>query len=131
MARGSDFTAQGELKPGSSVVHLDRPRAEALASGLAESTFEIRSVESKPYRRAPYAPFRTTTLQQEASRKPGYGASRTMSVAQRLYENGFITYMRTDSITLSESAIGAAREQVRELFGSEYLPDKPRTTSRR
>ncbi|HSE70237.1 MAG TPA: DNA topoisomerase, partial [Nocardioidaceae bacterium] len=94
VARGSDFTAQGELKPGSSVVHLDRPRAEALASGLAESTFAIRSVESKPYRRAPYAPFRTTTLQQEASRKLGYGASRTMSVAQRLYENGFITYMR-------------------------------------
>ena len=84
-------------------------------------------MESKPYRRAPYAPFRTTTLQQEASRKLGYGASRTMSVAQRLYENGFITYMRTDSITLSESAIGAAREQVRELYGPEYLPDKPRT----
>jgi DNA topoisomerase-1 len=107
-------------------VHLDRARAEALAAGLHESTFEIRSVESKPYRRSPYAPFRTTTLQQEASRKLGYGASRTMQVAQRLYENGFITYMRTDSITLSESAIAAAREQVRELFGSEYLPDKPR-----
>ncbi len=127
VARGSDFTAQGELKPGSSVVHLDRARAEALANGLAEATFEIRSVESKPYKRSPYAPFRTTTLQQEASRKLGYGASRTMSIAQRLYENGFITYMRTDSITLSESAIAAAREQVRELYGSEYLPDQPRT----
>ena len=127
VARGSDFTAQGEVKPGASVMHLDRTRAEALAAALHESTFEIRSVESKPYRRSPYAPFRTTTLQQEASRKLGYGASRTMQVAQRLYENGFITYMRTDSITLSGSAIGAAREQVRELFGAEYLPDKPRT----
>jgi DNA topoisomerase-1 len=127
VARGSDFTAQGELKPGVSVVHLDRARAEALTAALDDTAFEIRSVESKPYRRSPYAPFRTTTLQQEASRKLGYGASRTMSIAQRLYENGFITYMRTDSVTLSESAVGAARDQVRELYGSEYLPDKPRT----
>jgi DNA topoisomerase-1 len=134
VARGSDFTAQGELKASTGsangeakVVHLDRARAEALARGLDEATFEVRSVESKPYTRKPYAPFRTTTLQQEASRKLGYGASRTMSIAQRLYENGFITYMRTDSVTLSESAVGAAREQVRELFGQEYLPDQPRT----
>src|SRR6185312_12731166 len=89
--------------------------------------FEIRSVESKPYRRSPYAPFRTTTLQQEASRKLGFGASRTMSVAQRLYENGFITYMRTDSITLSSTAVSAARAQARELYGAEYVPDQPRT----
>ena len=132
VARGSDFTAQGELKvsTGSTtrgVVHLDRARAETLVAGLHDSEFEIRSVESKPYRRSPYAPFRTTTLQQEASRKLGYGASRTMSIAQRLYENGFITYMRTDSITLSESAVNAAREQVRELYGADYLPDKART----
>ena len=127
VASGKDFTAQGELKPGATVVHLDRSRAEGLAAALHESTFEIRSVESKPYRRSPYAPFRTTTMQQEASRKFGFGASRTMQVAQRLYENGFITYMRTDSITLSGSAIGAARDQVRELYGAEYLPDKPRT----
>ncbi|HET8603812.1 MAG TPA: DNA topoisomerase, partial [Marmoricola sp.] len=73
-----------------------------------------------------YAPFRTTTLQQEASRKLGMSASVTMSVAQRLYENGFITYMRTDSTTLSETAIGAAREQARQLYGAEYLPDQPR-----
>ena len=78
----------------------------------------MTSVESKPYRRQPYAPFRTTTLQQEASRKLGYGAARTMQVAQRLYEEGFITYMRTDSITLSETAIAAARAQVRELYGA-------------
>ncbi|HEU4514562.1 MAG TPA: type I DNA topoisomerase, partial [Nocardioidaceae bacterium] len=127
VARGSDFTSLGQLKDGAQVVHLDRPRAEALVDGLRDTSFQVRSVEAKPYRRSPYAPFRTTTLQQEASRKLGYGASRTMSIAQRLYENGFITYMRTDSITLSESAIAAAREQVRELFGSEYLPDRPRT----
>ncbi len=87
----------------------------------------VRSVEAKPYRRSPYAPFRTTTLQQEASRKLGMSASVTMSVAQRLYENGFITYMRTDSTTLSGGAVQAARSQVRELYGAEYLPDSPRT----
>ena len=127
VARGSDFTALGELKPGSSVVHLDRARAEALVTGLENTSFEIRSVEAKPYRRQPYAPFRTTTLQQEASRKLGYSASTTMSIAQRLYENGFITYMRTDSTTLSETAVAAARAQARELYGPEYVPDKPRT----
>jgi DNA topoisomerase I len=127
VARGSDFTPQGALKDGSQVVHLDRSRAEALTTALRDTAFDVRSVEAKPYRRAPYAPFRTTTLQQEASRKLGYTASRTMSGAQRLYENGFITYMRTDSVTLSGTAIDAAREQVRELYGAEYLPDKPRT----
>jgi len=132
VARGSDFNSLGELKsgPGKSdagVAHLDRSKAEALVSALGDTSFEIRSVESKPYRRSPYAPFRTTTLQQEASRKLGFGASRTMGVAQRLYENGFITYMRTDSITLSDSAISAARSQVRDLYGAEFLPDKPRT----
>src|SRR3954468_12558903 len=80
VARGSDFTSLGELKPGVQVVHLDRARAEALAAGLSETTFDVRSVEAKPYRRQPYAPFRTTTLQQEASRKLGWGASRTMSI---------------------------------------------------
>src|SRR6478736_6492361 len=130
VARGSDFTAQGQLKQSAEsqgVVHLDRSRAEALAAGLSDTTFEVRSVEAKPYRRQPYAPFRTTTLQQEASRKLGYGASRTMSVAQRLYENGFITYMRTDSVTLSSTAVSAARAQARELYGAEYVPDQPRT----
>ncbi|HEX2161017.1 MAG TPA: type I DNA topoisomerase, partial [Thermoleophilaceae bacterium] len=127
VAQGRDFAPTGELKSGSGVVHLDGDRAGALATGLRDRTFAVRSVESKPYKRSPYAPFRTTTLQQEASRKLGYGASRTMQVAQRLYENGFITYMRTDSVTLSETAIAAARDQVRELFGSEYLPEAPRT----
>ena len=85
----------------------------------------MSSVERKPYRRSPYAPFRTTTLQQEASRKLGFSAKYTMSVAQRLYENGYITYMRTDSITLSQTAIDAARNQARELYGAEYVPDAP------
>ncbi|NYG58966.1 DNA topoisomerase-1 [Nocardioides daedukensis] len=129
VARGSDFNDDGQLKASAEgkVVHLDRNRAEALAAALQDTTYDVRSVESKPYKRSPYAPFRTTTLQQEASRKLGMSASVTMSVAQRLYENGFITYMRTDSTTLSGAAIGAARDQVRELYGSEYLPDTPRS----
>ncbi|CAA9333534.1 MAG: DNA topoisomerase I [uncultured Nocardioidaceae bacterium] len=129
VARGGDFDAQGRLRAGAAtkVVHLDRQRAEALTTSLRDTPFAIRSVEAKPYRRSPYAPFRTTTMQQESSRKLGFGASRTMSVAQRLYENGLITYMRTDSVTLSSAAVGSAREQVRELYGAEYLPEKPRT----
>jgi DNA topoisomerase-1 len=127
VARGSDFGADGELKANAKVVHLTKTRAEALADALHDTDFTVRSVESRPYTRKPYAPFRTTTLQQEASRKLGYGASRTMSVAQRLYENGHITYMRTDSTTLSETAVRAARNQARDLYGPEYLPDAPRT----
>jgi DNA topoisomerase-1 len=127
VARGSDFLDTGALKPGAQVVHVDQARAEALVEALHDTAFTVRSVESKPYTRSPYAPFRTTTMQQEASRKLGYSASRTMSVAQRLYENGYITYMRTDSTTLSETAIAAARDQARELYGAEYLPDAPRT----
>jgi len=126
VASGRDFGPDGLVKS-DKVVHLDRQRADALVAGLHDTDFEIRSVEAKPYRRSPYAPFRTTTLQQEASRKLGFGASSTMSVAQRLYENGFITYMRTDSTTLSGTAVNAARAQVRELYGAEYLPDAPRT----
>ena len=129
VARGSDFGQDGQLKGAANIVHLDQARAEALAQGLRETRYDVRSVESKPYRRSPYAPFRTTTLQQEASRKLGFTASSTMSVAQRLYENGFITYMRTDSTTLSGAAIGAARDQVRELYGAEYVPDSPRVYS--
>jgi DNA topoisomerase-1 len=126
VARGSDFGQDGELKDKSKVVHLTKSRAEALADALHDTTFQVRSVESRPYTRRPYAPFRTTTLQQEASRKLGFSASSTMSVAQRLYENGFITYMRTDSTTLSETAISAARSQARDLYGAEYVPEAPR-----
>jgi DNA topoisomerase-1 len=126
VARGSDFGQDGVLKK-DGIVHLDRARAEALAVALQDTTYDVRSVESKPYRRSPYAPFRTTTLQQEAGRKLGMSSSVTMSVAQRLYEGGYITYMRTDSTTLSGTAVTAARAQVRELYGAEYLPDAPRT----
>ena len=98
----------------------------ALAQRLESAAFAVSSVERKPYRRSPYAPFRTTTLQQEASRKLGFSAKHTMSVAQRLYENGYITYMRTDSVTLSQTAISAARKQASELYGSNYVPDAPR-----
>ncbi|MGE9695079.1 type I DNA topoisomerase [Streptomyces sp. NRRL F-5630] len=125
VAQGRDFDASGRLK--SDVLHLDEQAARTLAAALAEASFAVRSVESKPYRRSPYAPFRTTTLQQEASRKLGFGAKATMQVAQKLYENGFITYMRTDSTTLSDTAISAARAQVTQLYGADYLPDKPRT----
>ena len=127
VASGRDFDSLGRLKPGSvQVLHLDETAARALAAGLADTAFRVRSVESKPYRRSPYAPFRTTTMQQEAGRKLGFGAKRAMDVAQKLYENGFITYMRTDSTTLSETAISAARTQVEQLYGREYLPDVPR-----
>ncbi|WP_330331198.1 type I DNA topoisomerase [Streptomyces sp. NBC_00536] len=124
VAQGRDFGSTGKLK--SEVLHLDEANARSLAAALAETSFAVRSVESKPYRRSPYAPFRTTTLQQEASRKLGFGAKATMQVAQKLYENGFITYMRTDSTTLSETAVTAARAQVTQLYGAEYLPEKPR-----
>jgi DNA topoisomerase-1 len=133
VAQGRDFTSVGELRGGegdaAQVLHLDGGAAAALAARLRGegTTFRVSSVERKPYRRSPYAPFRTTTLQQEASRKLGFTTKYTMSVAQRLYENGYITYMRTDSITLSQTAIDAARQQARELYGAEYVPDAPRT----
>ncbi len=126
VAQGRDFDSLGQIK-GANTLHLDETNARALAAALENTDFAVRSVESKPYRRSPYAPFRTTTLQQEASRKLGFGAKSTMQVAQKLYENGFITYMRTDSTTLSDTAITAARAQVTQLYGASYLPDKPRT----
>ncbi|MFC4056062.1 type I DNA topoisomerase [Actinomadura syzygii] len=125
VAQGRDFASDGTLKT-RDILHLDEPAARALAERLRDRPYEVTSVEQKPYTRRPYPPFRTTTLQQEASRKLNYSAKYTMSVAQKLYENGFITYMRTDSITLSETAITAARRQAAALFGGEYVPDKPR-----
>ncbi len=127
VATGRDFGSDGRLKSAATTLHLDEQAARTLAAALQQTAFSVRSVESKPYRRSPYAPFRTTTLQQEASRKLGFGAKRTMQVAQKLYENGFITYMRTDSTTLSETAITAARTQVTQLYGADYLPSAPRT----
>ncbi|MGW0628462.1 type I DNA topoisomerase [Streptomyces sp. NPDC001984] len=126
VAQGRDFDSLGQLKS-ANTLHLDEANARALATALENTSFSVRSVESKPYRRSPYAPFRTTTLQQEASRKLGFGAKATMQVAQKLYENGYITYMRTDSTTLSDTAISAARAQVTQLYGADYLPSAPRT----
>ena len=137
IAQGRDFTPAGELRAASAagdslaatILHLDGAAAAGLAERLNGSAFAVKTVERKPYRRSPYAPFRTTTLQQEGSRKLGFSAKYTMQVAQRLYENGHITYMRTDSVTLSQTALTAARAQARELFGAEYVPDAPRTYS--
>ncbi|GGJ42736.1 type I DNA topoisomerase [Streptomyces brasiliensis] len=126
IAQGRDFDSLGQLKS-ANTLHLDEANARALAAALENTSFSVRSVESKPYRRSPYAPFRTTTLQQEASRKLGFGAKATMQIAQKLYENGYITYMRTDSTTLSDTAISAARAQVTQLYGADYLPSAPRT----
>ncbi|MFD0434737.1 type I DNA topoisomerase [Streptomyces chartreusis] len=126
VAQGRDFDSLGQLKS-ANTLHLDEANARALAAALEQTQFAVRSVESKPYRRSPYAPFRTTTMQQEASRKLGFGAKATMQVAQKLYENGYITYMRTDSTTLSDTAVAAARAQVTQLYGADYLPPQPRT----
>ncbi|MEH0445475.1 type I DNA topoisomerase [Streptomyces sp. B21-102] len=126
VAQGRDFDSLGQLKS-ANTLPLDEANARALAAALENTRFSVRSVESKPYRRSPYAPFRTTTLQQEASRKLGFGAKATMQVAQKLYENGYITYMRTDSTTLSDTAVSAARAQVTQLYGADYLPAQPRT----
>ena len=125
VAQGRDFNSVGELRS-RDILHLDGGAAAALAGRLQDSAFQVRSVERKPYKRSPYAPFRTTTLQQEASRKLGFSAKQTMLVAQRLYENGYITYMRTDSTTLLQTAIDAARRQARDLYGESYVPDAPR-----
>jgi DNA topoisomerase I len=126
LAQGRDFSQQGVLTTGD-VVRLDEPRARAIADGLADAGFRVAATETKPYRRKPPAPFSTSTLQQEAGRKLRFTTSRTMQVAQRLYENGYITYMRTDSQSLSDTAIQAARAQIRQAYGEDYLPASPRT----
>jgi DNA topoisomerase-1 len=126
VATGKDFDDLGRLRTSGSV-HLDRAGAEALATALAGAPFTVRSVEEKPYTRRPAAPFTTSTLQQEASRKLRFSSRHAMRVAQTLYENGFITYMRTDSTVLSNEALSAARSQAAELYGPEYVPEKPRT----
>jgi len=125
VATGRDFGADGQLKT-ADIARLDEQAARSLAERLLDAPFAVRNVEKRPYRRSPYAPFRTTTLQQEASRKLSFGAQRTMRVAQRLYEGGYITYMRTDSTTLSETAVQAARAQARQLYGDDYVPETPR-----
>ncbi len=131
VATGRDFGDDGLLTGSRDAVVLDEAAAVALAARLAGRPGEIAAVETRPYRRSPYPPFMTSTLQQEAARKLRMSADRAMSTAQRLYENGHITYMRTDSTTLSETAVAAAREQARLLYGADHVPDAPRTYTRK
>jgi DNA topoisomerase I len=135
VATGRDFDSLGTLRGGSGaaekVIVLDEASAGSLAAGLRGSQLTVGSVEEKPYTRRPYPPFMTSTLQQEAGRKLRFSAERTMSIAQRLYENGYITYMRTDSTTLSQSAINAARTQARQLYGEEYVHPSARQYTRK
>ncbi len=125
LATGRDFSSIGATDP--DVVVLGEEEAADLGQALAGASFAVTATDTKPYTRRPYPPFRTSTLQQEGSRKLRYSSSRTMSVAQRLYENGFITYMRTDSVNLSEAAIATARDAIQKQFGADYVPDMPRT----
>ena len=126
VASGRDFDDRGSLTNANAVL-LDEQAATSLASGLRAADVVVRSVETKPYTRRPSAPFTTSTLQQEASRKLGFSAKRAMRVAQTLYENGYVTYMRTDSTALSQEAVNAARTQASAMYGPETVPDKPRT----
>jgi DNA topoisomerase-1 len=129
VAQGRDFGPDGKLRGEARA--LDEEATRGLAERLDGASFTVPRVERKPYGRRPSPPFMTSTLQQEASRKLRYSAQTTMRLAQRLYENGYITYMRTDSTTLSESALTAAREQVASLFGAEYVPPQPRRYERK
>jgi DNA topoisomerase-1 len=130
VATGRDFTEDGRLRTAGAVL-LDASSASQLVQDLEGGSFEVSSVNEKPYRRSPAPPFMTSTLQQEAGRKLRFGAQRTMQVAQRLYEEGWITYMRTDSTTLSDEAIAAARSQAAALYGSEFVPERPRRYERK
>lgn len=131
VASGRDFGSDGQLKADSGVVVLDEAYARRLAEALDGADLVVSSAEAKPYSRKPYAPFMTSTLQQEAGRKLRFTSERTMRVAQRLYENGYITYMRTDSTTLSQSAINAARSQATQLYGAEYVHPTARQYNRK
>ncbi len=131
VATGRDFDSLGAVRKPAEVTVLDESSAGSLATGLRGAQLTVGSVEEKPYTRRPYPPFMTSTLQQEAGRKLRFSAERTMSIAQRLYENGYITYMRTDSTTLSQSAIDAARTQARQLYGEEYVYPSARQYTRK
>jgi DNA topoisomerase-1 len=127
IASGRDFDeTTGELKKDREVRLLGSDEAGALRDRLAGAPFQVRSVEQKTSKRSPYAPFTTSTLQQEANRKLNLGARQTMGVAQALYEAGHITYMRTDSVQLSNEAVDAIRRTVKERYGDQFLSDKPR-----
>jgi DNA topoisomerase-1 len=129
LAQGKDFGLEGQLIPGRTVQVFDEARARRLAEGLNGAAATARKVEHKEYGSAPKPPFTTSTLQQEAGRKLGMSAKRAMGAAQSLYQNGYITYMRTDSVALSAQAIAAARSLVSGRYGTEYLPRTPREYS--
>src|SRR5580692_6254145 len=131
VATGRDFDEQGEQSAKSDVRVLGEGEATSVAEALTGQSFTVKSVTERPFRRSPAAPFMTSTLQQEAGRKLRFSAQRAMQVAQRLYEQGFITYMRTDSTTLSDQALTAARTQAREMYGDAYVPDAPRRYERK
>ncbi|AQA02682.1 DNA topoisomerase I [Mycobacterium sp. MS1601] len=131
VASGRDFDSLGAVRKPDEVTVLTQATAGALVQGLQGTTLAVSSVEEKPYTRKPYPPFMTSTLQQEAGRKLRFSSERTMSIAQRLYENGYITYMRTDSTTLSQSAINAARTQAAQLYGEQYVHPSPRQYTRK
>jgi DNA topoisomerase-1 len=131
VADGGAFDSRGELTDPAGVVLLDERGATDLAGALEQAEFRVESVDEKPYRRSPAAPFITSTLQQEAGRKLRFSSQRTMQVAQRLYEQGYITYMRTDSTTLSEQALAAAREQAVALYGADSVPARARHYDKR
>jgi DNA topoisomerase-1 len=133
LATGKDFDpATGQLTAAATTaVHLDEAAARGLAERLTGADFSVASVESKDWKQSPHPPFMTSTLQQEAGRKLRYGAARTMSLAQKLYERGYITYMRTDSTTLSEQAVSAARAEIQERYGTDHLPAQPRRYDRK
>ncbi len=132
LATGKDFdAATGGIKAGVDVLQLGEDAARAIVAALAGRPASIVSVEDKPFTKRPAAPFMTSTLQQEAGYKLHFSSERTMRTAQRLYEGGYITYMRTDSTTLSQTALDSARAQARELFGPEYVPESPRQYTRK
>ena len=127
LATGRDFDqTTGHLAAGADVALLDEAAATELAAGLRDASFQVDSAESKALAERPKPPFTTSTLQQEAGRKLGFTAARTMAVAQGLYEHGYITYMRTDATFLSDQAISGARSQIQARYGQEYLPGEPR-----
>ncbi len=130
VATGRDFADDGTLTA-KAVVHLDEAAARSIAEAVQSAEVRVASVQEKPYTRRPSAPFTTSTLQQEASRKLRLSSKNAMRVAQRLYENGYITYMRTDSTTLSDAALTAARQQARDLYGADYVPESPRRYERK
>ncbi len=131
IATGKDFDDEGERTGKGDARVLGEEEATSVAGALAGRPFTVRSLTERPFRRAPAAPFMTSTLQQEAGRKLRFSAQRAMQVAQRLYEQGYITYMRTDSTTLSDEALTAARAQARQMYGDAYVPDAPRRYERK